>query len=161
MAKATCSKLCAQVTPSCLCHTCLGRTTEEAFLLHTGKFTFAWVPSCDAGVAHGPWNVRSLQLGEGHLPTHLKHLLPRSRASVLPTASCQLTYGQPRYFAWDFGKFCSIQFLLNKFLTWAVNSCATTSSQADTFQQLDFWFLVLNHKQSGPATCQPLWGAGC
>lgn len=95
-------------------------------------------------------------------------LLPCSRVLILPTASHQLTYGQPGYVAWDFGKFCSSQFLLNKFLTWAVNSCATASSQAQAFQWLGFWSLLkqswaflINQEQSGPATCQPLWGGGC
>lgn len=72
------------------------------------------------------------------------------------------------YLAWDLGKFRFNQFLSIKFLTWAGNPCATASSQTQSIWRLGSWcpleqpsaFLV-NHKRSGPATRQPLWGAGC
>lgn len=131
-----------------------------------------WCWSCPRALkckksAAGERSPRHIEAAPGASPS-TSRLLRCRRALILPTASCQLTYGQPGYLAWNLGKFCSSQFLLNKFLTWAINPCATASSQAQAFWLLGFWsFLkqswafLINQERSGPATCQPLWGAGC
>lgn len=93
---------------------------------------------------------------------------PHGAAAVMLELPLALEPKKRGYLARDFRKFCFSQFLLIKFLTWAGNPCATASSQAWSIRRLGSWcpldqpwaFLV-NHKRSGPATRQPLWGAGC
>lgn len=93
---------------------------------------------------------------------------PHRAAAVMLELPLALEPKKRGYLTWDFRKFCFSQFLLIKFLIWAGNPCATASSQARNIRRLGSWcpldqpwaFLV-NHKRSGPATRQPLWGAGC